>query len=60
MVDTTPATDASVAPDTAAPVDSSAPETIEDWSSPLVGGGTFSFAEARAKGPFGLWFWAPG
>ena len=42
--------------DTTAPVAGA----TDSWTSPLVGGGTFSFANARAKGPFGFWFWAPG
>lgn len=35
-------------------------DAADSWTSPLVGGGSFSFANARAKGPFGFWFWAPG
>lgn len=53
------------APTETMPADTTSPATAtepsgDDWSAPVVQGGTFSFAEARAKGPFGFWFWAPG
>lgn len=60
-----PATDAApndtVAQELTSPSTSAASvDAADDWASPLVGGGTFSFAQARAQGPFGMWFWAPG
>ena len=57
-VDTTVVTDTTTA--AAAGSATTGVPSADDWTSPVVGGGTFSFAEARAKGPFGFWFWAPG
>jgi len=59
------ASDSTGAPTESMPVDTTSPASAtepsaDDWTAPVVQGGTFSFAEARAKGPFGFWFWAPG
>lgn len=33
---------------------------IDDFTSPVVGGGTFVLSKALADKPVVLWFWAPG
>ena len=59
-VDTPVTASSEVVPDSVGGSETTVAATANDWTSPVVGGGTFSFAEARAKGPFGFWFWAPG
>jgi major membrane immunogen (membrane-anchored lipoprotein) len=33
---------------------------IDDFTSPVVGGGSFVVSQALAEKPVVLWFWAPG
>jgi major membrane immunogen (membrane-anchored lipoprotein) len=33
---------------------------IDDFTSPVVGGGSFVLSQALAEKPVVLWFWAPG
>lgn len=58
--DSTVTSTADTVPDSVVGSATTVAASVDDWTSPVVGGGTFSFAEARAKGPFGFWFWAPG
>jgi hypothetical protein len=33
---------------------------IDDFTSPVVGGGSFVLSQALAEKPVVMWFWAPG
>jgi hypothetical protein len=34
--------------------------SIDDFASPVVGGGSFVLSKALAEKPVVMWFWAPG
>ncbi len=48
------------APQSTNPVASAGNAAIDDFTSPVVGGGSFVLSKALADKPVVLWFWAPG